>query len=112
MLRRYLVDPVEMWWPSIVAQVSLFRSVSLPQMSFLYFSLIICANFVLLLFQLPYFVESSVIYFYVLCKNFNLCVFSCFVLLSFLLFSFMICAELLIYMFTSASHYRVCCGFL
>lgn len=25
-LRRYLVDPVEMWWPSIVAQVSLFRA--------------------------------------------------------------------------------------
>ncbi|XP_059663535.1 oligopeptide transporter 3-like [Cornus florida] len=26
MLRRYLVDPVEMWWPSNVAQVSLFRA--------------------------------------------------------------------------------------
>ncbi|KAM1005343.1 hypothetical protein ACFX13_005472 [Malus domestica] len=25
-LRRYLVDPVEMWWPSNVAQVSLFRA--------------------------------------------------------------------------------------
>ena len=25
MLRKYLVDPVEMWWPSNVAQVSLFR---------------------------------------------------------------------------------------
>ncbi|WJX60612.1 hypothetical protein P8452_45800 [Trifolium repens] len=24
-LRRYLVDPVEMWWPSNLAQVSLFR---------------------------------------------------------------------------------------
>ncbi|PKI66443.1 hypothetical protein CRG98_013245 [Punica granatum] len=29
MLRKYLVDPVEMWWPSNVAQVSLFRSVNL-----------------------------------------------------------------------------------
>ena len=27
MLRRYLVDPVEMWWPANLAQVSLFRSV-------------------------------------------------------------------------------------
>jgi hypothetical protein len=27
MLRRYLVYPVEMWWPSNLAQVSLFRSV-------------------------------------------------------------------------------------
>ncbi|KDO78544.1 hypothetical protein CISIN_1g004659mg [Citrus sinensis] len=26
MLRRYLVDPVEMWWPSNLAQVSLFRA--------------------------------------------------------------------------------------
>ncbi|KAI6704696.1 hypothetical protein NL676_007658 [Syzygium grande] len=26
MLRKYLVDPVEMWWPSNVAQVSLFRA--------------------------------------------------------------------------------------
>lgn len=26
MLRRYLVEPVEMWWPSNLAQVSLFRS--------------------------------------------------------------------------------------
>ncbi|CAM8905194.1 unnamed protein product [Rhodiola kirilowii] len=26
MLRRYLVDPVEMWWPANVAQVSLFRA--------------------------------------------------------------------------------------
>ncbi|KAJ8770489.1 hypothetical protein K2173_017980 [Erythroxylum novogranatense] len=26
MLRRYLVDPVEMWWPTNVAQVSLFRA--------------------------------------------------------------------------------------
>ncbi|KAM7263724.1 hypothetical protein ACFE04_001407 [Oxalis oulophora] len=26
MLRRYLVDPVQMWWPSNVAQVSLFRA--------------------------------------------------------------------------------------
>lgn len=25
LLRRYLVDPVEMWWPANVAQVSLFR---------------------------------------------------------------------------------------
>ena len=25
MLRRYLVDPVEMWWPANLAQVSLFR---------------------------------------------------------------------------------------
>lgn len=24
-LRRFLVDPVEMWWPSNLAQVSLFR---------------------------------------------------------------------------------------
>ncbi|CAN1336925.1 Oligopeptide transporter 3 [Linum perenne] len=30
MLRRYLVDPVEMWWPSNLAQVSLFRSVGSP----------------------------------------------------------------------------------
>jgi hypothetical protein len=29
MLRRYLVDPVDMWWPSNLAQVSLFRSVFL-----------------------------------------------------------------------------------
>lgn len=29
MLRKYLVDPVEMWWPSNLAQVSLFRSVFL-----------------------------------------------------------------------------------
>lgn len=28
MLRRYLVDPVDMWWPSNVAQVSLFRYVA------------------------------------------------------------------------------------
>ncbi|XP_023520695.1 oligopeptide transporter 3-like [Cucurbita pepo subsp. pepo] len=26
MLRRYLVDPVEMWWPANLAQVSLFRA--------------------------------------------------------------------------------------
>ncbi|KAK6149634.1 hypothetical protein DH2020_017159 [Rehmannia glutinosa] len=26
MLRKYLVDPVEMWWPSNLAQVSLFRA--------------------------------------------------------------------------------------
>ncbi|KAM7271422.1 hypothetical protein ACFE04_030636 [Oxalis oulophora] len=26
MLRRYLVDPVQMWWPANVAQVSLFRA--------------------------------------------------------------------------------------
>ncbi|GMP73486.1 hypothetical protein CsSME_00031230 [Camellia sinensis var. sinensis] len=26
-LRRYLVDPLEMWWPANLAQVSLFRSV-------------------------------------------------------------------------------------
>ncbi|KAJ8551783.1 hypothetical protein K7X08_021798 [Anisodus acutangulus] len=26
MLRRYLVDPVDMWWPSNLAQVSLFRA--------------------------------------------------------------------------------------
>ncbi|MBA0694748.1 hypothetical protein Goari_005021, partial [Gossypium aridum] len=26
MLRRYLVDPAEMWWPSNLAQVSLFRA--------------------------------------------------------------------------------------
>ncbi|KAL9686873.1 hypothetical protein QQ045_031266 [Rhodiola kirilowii] len=26
LLRRYLVDPVEMWWPANVAQVSLFRA--------------------------------------------------------------------------------------
>ncbi len=25
LLRRYLVDPVEMWWPANLAQVSLFR---------------------------------------------------------------------------------------
>ncbi|QHO20635.1 uncharacterized protein LOC107619234 [Arachis ipaensis] len=25
-LRRYLVDPVDMWWPSNFAQVSLFRA--------------------------------------------------------------------------------------
>jgi hypothetical protein len=24
-LRRFLVDPAEMWWPSNLAQVSLFR---------------------------------------------------------------------------------------
>lgn len=29
MLRRYLVDPVEMWWPANLAQVSLFRFVLL-----------------------------------------------------------------------------------
>lgn len=29
MLRRYLVDPIEMWWPANLAQVSLFRSVFL-----------------------------------------------------------------------------------
>ncbi|XLS78845.1 hypothetical protein HN51_063070 [Arachis hypogaea] len=27
-LRRYLVDPVDMWWPSNFAQVSLFRFIS------------------------------------------------------------------------------------
>lgn len=29
MLRKYLVEPAEMWWPSNLAQVSLFRSVFL-----------------------------------------------------------------------------------
>jgi len=38
-LRRYLVDPVEMWWPANLAQVSLFRFI-LPHFFNITFSLL------------------------------------------------------------------------
>ncbi|KAF5782801.1 putative oligopeptide transporter, OPT superfamily [Helianthus annuus] len=36
MLRRYLVVPVEMWWPANLAQVSLFRSVGMVCISLIW----------------------------------------------------------------------------
>ena len=44
MLRRYLVDPAEMWWPSNLAQVSLFRSV--------FYSITLLLSFVIMIFFL------------------------------------------------------------
>lgn len=41
MLRRYLVDPAEMWWPSNLAQVSLFRLVFLHHLFFFFLPFII-----------------------------------------------------------------------
>ncbi|KAL1559992.1 Oligopeptide transporter 3 [Salvia divinorum] len=56
MLRKYLVDPVEMWWPSNVAQVSLFRALhekeskSMGMTRMRFFLICMAASFIYYLF--------------------------------------------------------------
>ncbi|GLT70340.1 hypothetical protein SLA2020_424270 [Shorea laevis] len=38
LLRKYVVEPAHMWWPSTLVQVSLFRYVTLAHFNFLYVS--------------------------------------------------------------------------
>ncbi|KAL8469218.1 hypothetical protein ACS0TY_032157 [Phlomoides rotata] len=56
MLRKYLVDPVEMWWPSNLAQVSLFRALhereskSMGMTRMRFFLICMAASFIYYLF--------------------------------------------------------------